>query len=232
LKALDLVGHAGHRIHVARGREVRTMMRWLGDLRGLRLLDVGGGDGFWAAQAQRRGALAFSVDLDPGRTERGRRFTRKPFLLRGDALRLPFADGSFDAVMSVSSLEHFDSGADAIAEMSRVLRPGGSLVLSADSLAGSQRWPHLAAAHERRYRVIHPFDHEELRRELDAHGLEMTHYTYLFKAAWTNRLYLELSRKRWAWNAAAPLSPLIAACDRASKSDRGSIVVVRARRYS
>ncbi|HYI45279.1 MAG TPA: class I SAM-dependent methyltransferase, partial [Actinomycetota bacterium] len=162
MKAIDVVGHIGHRIHIARAREARTLFGWLGDLSGRKLLDVGGGDGYWAAQAQRRGATSVSVDLDPKRTDRGRRFTRRPLLVRGDALRLPFADGSFDAVMSISSIEHFGSGSSAIAEMGRVLRPGGSLVLSADSLAGSDRWPRLSEAHEHRYGVVHPFEHREL----------------------------------------------------------------------
>ena len=231
MKTFDVVGHFGHRVHIARAREARRLFGWLGDLTGRTLLDVGGGDGYWATQARRRGALAISVDLDPRRTERGRRYTHQPLLVRGDALRLPFADGSFDAIMSISSIEHFPSGAAAIAEMGRVLRPGGSLVLSADSLAGSDRWPRLAAEHERRYEVIHPFDHHEFEQLLGDHGFETRHFTYMFKRPWTNRLYLELSRHRLAWNAAAPLSPLVAISDRRDDSESGSIVLVHARRY-
>ncbi|MGB6582109.1 MAG: SAM-dependent methyltransferase, partial [Streptosporangiaceae bacterium] len=56
MKVADAVAVAGHEVHVCRYREARTLLRWLGeDLRGLRVLDVAGGDGYWAAQARGRG---------------------------------------------------------------------------------------------------------------------------------------------------------------------------------
>ena len=228
MRPIDIVGHAGHRVHIARNREANLLFRWLGDLSGRRVLDVGGGDGYWAAQAQRRGAHAVSVDLDERRTERGRRFTHRPALVRGDALKLPFADSSFDAILSVSSIEHFASVDTAIAEMGRVLKPDGGLVLTADSLASSTRWPELAAAHRKRYSVVHPLDHQELERHLVAHGLKPVEAVYLFKRPWSNRLYFELSRHRLLWNVAAPLSPLVARSDRREQAQRGSIVAIRA----
>ena len=228
MRPIDLVGHAGHRVHIARNREANLLLKWLGDLSGRRVLDVGGGDGYWAAQAQRRGAHAVSVDLDERRTERGLRFSYRPALVRGDALKLPFADNSFDAILSVSSIEHFASADTAIAEMGRVLQPGGRLVLTADSLAGSAKWPELAATHRERYSVVHPLDHHELERHLVAHGLEPVEAVYLFKRPWSNRLYFELSRHRLLWNVAAPLSPLVALSDRRDPAQRGSIVAIHA----
>ena len=61
VKVADAVAVAGHEVHVCRYREARTLLRWLsdgGDLRGLRVLDVAGGDGYWAGQVRRRGAQA------------------------------------------------------------------------------------------------------------------------------------------------------------------------------
>ncbi len=46
-------------------------------------------------------------------------------VLRGDATRLPFADGSFDGVITSEVLEHIQDDVAALAEMARVLRPGG-----------------------------------------------------------------------------------------------------------
>jgi SAM-dependent methyltransferase len=55
-----------------------------------------------------------------------------------DVCELPFADGSFDLILSNSTLDHMDSLADVaagLAELQRVLRPGGRLVLTLDNLA-------------------------------------------------------------------------------------------------
>jgi ubiquinone/menaquinone biosynthesis C-methylase UbiE len=57
---------------------------------------------------------------------------------RADVRRLPFADATFDAVVSLSTLDHFDLHTDietSLAELVRVLRPGGTLILTLDNLA-------------------------------------------------------------------------------------------------
>ena len=122
MKVADAVAYVGHEVHVCRYREARTLLNWLGpDLRGLRVLDVAGGDGYWAAQARGRGARAVALDLAADKLRRGAGLAAPPALIRGDALRLPFADGSFDRVMSVCAIEHFDDGGHALTEMAREL---------------------------------------------------------------------------------------------------------------
>jgi SAM-dependent methyltransferase len=48
----------------------------------------------------------------------------------GDALALPFADGEFDRVVAAEILEHIPADIQALAELARVLRPGGGLALT------------------------------------------------------------------------------------------------------
>ena len=67
-----------------------------------------------------RGHLAVGVDLDP----------RHPRAVVGDAQRLPLAGATFDAVLLECSLSTFGSPSDALAEVVRVLRPGGVLGLT------------------------------------------------------------------------------------------------------
>src|ERR1700678_1948777 len=185
MRVADAVGFAGHEVHVCRYREARTLLRWLGpDLRGLRVLDVAGGDGYWAAQARKRGAWAVALDLDGGKLDRGAELTSAPALIRGDALRLPFADGSFDRVMSICAIEHFDDGGRALDEMTRVLAPGGELVMSADALTLAKRWPGLLRAHCDRYHVKRTYSHHELAALLAARGLQVTAHEYQFRAPW------------------------------------------------
>jgi SAM-dependent methyltransferase len=233
MKVADAVAVAGHEVHVCRYREARTLLRWLGeDLRGLRVLDVAAGDGYWAAQARRRGAWAVALDLAEPKLRRGRQLAASPALIRGDALELPFADASFDRVMSVCAIEHFDDGARALDEMARVLAPGGELVMSADALTLAERWPRLYRAHCERYAVKRTYSGDELMTLLCARGLTVVAHEYQFRSRWAQQLYLGLSAYggKIGFNAAAPLTPLVAAADRGAHGDGGAIVLVRARR--
>jgi SAM-dependent methyltransferase len=71
-----------------------------------------------------------------------------------DVRSLPFRSHSFDAVVSLSTLDHFDSSADvmdALRELHRVLVPGGTLILTLDNLAN----PVIALRNALPYRVTH-----------------------------------------------------------------------------
>jgi ubiquinone/menaquinone biosynthesis C-methylase UbiE len=233
MKLADAVAFVGHQVHICRFREAGTLLRWMGgDLRGKRVLDVAGGDGYWAGQARRRGAHAVSIDIARAKMEYGRTLAHPPVLIEGDALALPFADGGFDAVLSVCAIEHFDDGGRSLAEMARVLRPGGEIFMSADVLSRADTWPKLRDAHKAKYHVQHTYTHESLRRLMDEQGLDIVGYSYQFRTAAAERLYLSLSAYggRVGFNAAAPLAPLVALADRRAPNDRGSIVLVRARK--
>jgi SAM-dependent methyltransferase len=91
-----------------------------------RVLDVGTGEGQVARRAVREGA-AFVVGLDP--TVAQLRVARErgggPRYVRGGADHLPFADASFDAVVVCLVFEHLLDLTPPIAEIARVLEPGG-----------------------------------------------------------------------------------------------------------
>src|SRR6478609_410809 len=90
MNVADAVALAGHEVHVCRYREARTLLRWLGeDLDGLRVLDVAGGDGYWAGRARGRGARAVALDLAGAKLRYGRQLSSPPALIKGDALTLP-----------------------------------------------------------------------------------------------------------------------------------------------
>jgi ubiquinone/menaquinone biosynthesis C-methylase UbiE len=187
VKVADAVALAGHEVHVCRYREARTLLRWLGpgigaDLARLRVLDVAGGDGYWAGQARKRGARAVALDLDGAKLSRGSHLANAPALIKGDALQLPFADASFDRVMSICAIEHFDDGEKALDEMTRVLAPGGELVMSADALTLAEHWPNLFRAHCERYHVKRTYSHQELTSLLAARRLAVLEYRYQFRS--------------------------------------------------
>jgi ubiquinone/menaquinone biosynthesis C-methylase UbiE len=78
-----------------------------------------------------------SIDVAPTALTRARERHRALLCACADVRRLPFADAAFDGVVSLSTLDHFDSHEDietALAEIVRVLRPGGTLILTLDNL--------------------------------------------------------------------------------------------------
>ncbi|MFM1965652.1 MAG: hypothetical protein RL134_1377 [Actinomycetota bacterium] len=96
---------------------------------GERILDLAAGTGTSSAPLAARGASVVPCDFSLGMLTVGRR--REPGLafVAGDALRLPFGDATFDAVTISFGLRNTVDPEAALAEMARVTRPGGRLVV-------------------------------------------------------------------------------------------------------
>lgn len=95
---------------------------------GARVLDVGCGAGFLSNHLAREGFDVTGLDASQASIEVAARHdvTGQAQYLLGDALSLPFPDACFDAVCAMDFLEHVEDPAKAVAEMARVLRPGGT----------------------------------------------------------------------------------------------------------
>lgn len=96
---------------------------------GAYVLDLGAGTGAAARAAERRGAHVVSVDIAMGMLHADAP-TRHTAVV-GDAVALPFASRSFDAVIAAFSLNHLTAPAIGLREATRVLRAGGGLVVGA-----------------------------------------------------------------------------------------------------
>lgn len=96
-------------------------------LPGARVLEAGCGTGLLLAHARRDARLALGVDLSRGMLGHARR--KGLGVAQATIERLPFSDRSFDVVYSFKVLAHVVQIEAALAELSRVVRPGGTMVL-------------------------------------------------------------------------------------------------------
>lgn len=107
----------------------RAVVNAIRPLPGERIIDLAAGTGTSSVPLGASGADVVPCDFSLGMLRVGRR--REPGLrfVAGDALRLPFADGSFDAATISFGLRNTADPHAALAEMRRVVRPGGRLVV-------------------------------------------------------------------------------------------------------
>jgi demethylmenaquinone methyltransferase/2-methoxy-6-polyprenyl-1,4-benzoquinol methylase len=96
---------------------------------GERVLDLGAGTGTSSLPFAAAGATVVPCDFSLGMLREGKKRHPELPLTAGDATRLPFADGVFDAVTISFALRNVHETDAALREMRRVVRPGGRLVI-------------------------------------------------------------------------------------------------------
>jgi len=180
---------------------------------GTRVLDIGCGNGRHAFEALRHGAEVVATDLDetalaevvtmaeamrlegevpPGGSLR---------TVRADARRLPFDDAEFDVVIAAEVLEHIHEDVTALAELVRVLRPGGLIAVTVPRWwpervcwALSREYHEVAGGHVRIYR------RRQLAERLRRSGLVLApphhHAHALHSPYWWLRCALGMSREQ------------------------------------
>lgn len=106
-----------------------AFLDWLDVPKGLRWLDVGCGNGAFTEELIARCAPASVIAIDPSDDQLAYARTRPGAKMAefrvGDAQVLPFADGSFDVAIMALVISFLADPAKAVAEMARVVRPGG-----------------------------------------------------------------------------------------------------------
>lgn len=117
----------------------RFMMKKAGDIHGKKCIDVGTGTGeiaFHVARTAGEGSTVVGLDLTPAMLELAKKKEPEMNLpvkidwVQGDALKLPYEDGSFDLVTSGYMLRNVTNILGAVSEMHRVLAPGGKVIVA------------------------------------------------------------------------------------------------------
>lgn len=107
----------------------RAVTSAVGAQRGERVLDLAAGTGTSTEPFIAAGATAVACDFSVGMLSVGRRARPDVRFVAGDATRLPFADGTFDAVTISFGLRNLHDVDEGLSEMLRVTRHGGRLVV-------------------------------------------------------------------------------------------------------
>jgi malonyl-CoA O-methyltransferase len=144
---------------------VKLIREHLGDLRGKRVLDLGCGKGRFARvfREQEPEAEIWGLDI----SEEMLRFVPAGIQTRaGSMTELPFTDGFFDCAYATESLEHAVEIEKAVAEMCRVVKPGGRLVIIDKN---AEQWGRLETPEWERW-----FTRKELERLLKLHCREVS----------------------------------------------------------
>ena len=155
---------------------------------GTQVIDVGCGAGRHSFEAYRRGADVIAFDQDAAGLadvdtllqamgEAGEApESAKAQVVVGDALALPYPDDSFDSVIASEILEHIPEDDAAIAELIRVLKPGGTLAVTVPRwLPERICWLLSDAYHANEGGHVRIYRADELRAKLTGGGLTFTH---------------------------------------------------------
>ena len=152
---------------------------------GERVLDMGCGGGRHAFELYRRGAHVVALDRDAGELKdvAGMFAALQPEAplaataqaIRADAYALPFPAGTFDKVIAAEILEHLPADERAMAELARVLKPGGMLAVTVPRWLPEQVcWALSDSYHANEGGHIRIYRGAVLRRRLACAGLVVT----------------------------------------------------------
>ncbi|MDT5402687.1 MAG: hypothetical protein QOK33_5918 [Mycobacterium sp.] len=155
---------------------------------GTSVIDVGCGAGRHSFEAFRRGADVVAFDMDAAELndvdailqamqDQGEApASAKAEAVKGDALDLPYEDGSFDCVIASEILEHVPQDDRAIEELVRVLRPGGRLAVTVPRwLPEKICWMLSDEYHANEGGHIRIYRANELHDKIVARGLQFDH---------------------------------------------------------
>ena len=241
--AYDAATPAGHALRA----RLAVILAAIGERPG-EVLDVGMGPGRLCAELARRGWAVSGVDRSGEMVARAR--ARLPEaaerLIVGDITKLPYPAESFDAVVASGVIEYAEDRPAAIAELARVLRPGGRAVVTLPNVGALYVNWHRSVVHPG-MRLLKRFRADgrpaPVRRRRPPHrgrfvaileaaglGVEGIRYTNYFALPWPldalfPRLAIRLAERlerRPPALAPAVATQLVAACSKAAPGESGS----------
>jgi malonyl-CoA O-methyltransferase len=156
--------------------ETRWLLPWLADLRGKVVADLSCGVGRWLAHAKSQGATVVGTDLCAEMlVEAAKKPGLKGTLALADTRRSPLPDACADVVLCALSLGHMAPIEQAMAELVRLVAPGGSLIVSDFHPAAAEAgWKRTFRSNGKLFEIeTHPYTREQLSQCAQRGGLDL-----------------------------------------------------------
>ena len=228
-KSREVYVPVADRLSLNKSLELQVLARYLELRPGEKILDVACGSGYWTRKlAAAHDCTAVGIDLSERDIATARRHhggIHCTYLL-SPAESLAFPAESFDKVISVCALEHFLSDTAALAEMARVLKPGGILGISVDSMSGPFVTESYRKWHAQEHFVRNYYDLDSLRTKLQDAGFQALEHRYLLTSRFTCWAFRLNRRYRFPAVVFIPfLYPLSRLCDALDGSHDGGLIL-------
>ena len=163
-----------------------------------RVVDIGSG---WGAVSARLGAWGEVLAVEPSDVARREASRRGVNAVEGRAERLPLPDDSMDIAIASDVIEHVEDDRGAVREMARVLRPGGTALITVPA------YPWLMGAHDRALGHHRRYTRDSLLAVIGEAGLRPVRTTHFNALLFPLALPVRLLGRRRAAGADAPRAP-------------------------
>ena len=167
--------------HFRRLMETSPALKWLDAKPGERILDIGCGDGTYDYRIRRRGAQVVGFDIARYKLRNATKYHARggTVYLDANAEKMPVKTGSCDAVVSFCVFEHLLNDEAVLAESHRVLRSGGRVLLTLDSMSNPELPESERARLKNEHGVNQFYSVPEITEKLKARGFQVARTRYL-----------------------------------------------------
>lgn len=213
--------------------EARTVLEYLNVSNNETVGDIACGCGELSIQIAKKGGCVYGIDMDKKAIKiAGLLCPSKCKFMVANAEKLPFESNSLDKVVSVCALEHFKDDEKALAEMNRVLKPGGILVLTVDSFTYKAVNKILQAKHKVKAQVVNYYSLSQLSKKLEDHGFQVEKAKYLINSPLSSFFLGLWMRNRWLGLSTFPISYGLSVLSDGFSDERngGYFLAIRARK--
>jgi ubiquinone/menaquinone biosynthesis C-methylase UbiE len=186
LKKNQVLNLFSKKMHVTRHIEIGCIEKYLKGNQKKHLLDVGCGDGYWTNKFSRYFSQTSGIDPFEADLAIAKRYKEIDFKI-ASAEDLPYADNTFDVVVSVCVFEHLYSDEKAFNEINRTLKKGGNLLATVDSLTSPAITKEIQDWHKEKCYCKQLYTKEQLTEKLHKSGFVNIKAKYII----SNRLSIK-----------------------------------------